>query len=489
MHTLREYQLELVQNIREGLSTDKRIVAVSPTGSGKTVTFASIAVEAAKRGHRVLITTHRREIQRQTLSKLYELGVVAGQIASGVPMMKSYNIQVGMIGTLIHRMDKLDRPNLIIVDECHHAQAGTWKRVLEYWGNVPTIGFTATPVRFDGKGLGSDGLFLKIVEGKTIRWLVKNGYLSYPLMYRHPNEVTMEFKKKGNDFDTKEQEIVFSRGTVLGDVLEHYKKYLDGKPTVAFCPTVEHSRLTAQMFCEAGYNAISVSGDMPDKERDAAIAGLANGSVQIITSCDVISEGMDVPGIVGCILLRRTLSLSLYLQQTGRALRPAPGKTHAIILDHAGNYKIHGSVLADREWSLEGDNRKKKKTPPKMTECPQCYALWEGVVKKCLSCNYDFPEIEVEKEPAKFTVIKGELQAEYPDLDDDMLEIAAKVLSGDVQNVNKTLFAEAYKLAPYGEEGRAKLDTVRRALGYKPNWTKLAWKIVTEKKLEKSDVQ
>src|SRR5690606_30700581 len=148
-----------------------------------------------------------------------------------------------------------------------------------------------------------------------------------------------------------------------------------------------------------------------------------------ITSCDVISEGMDVPGIVGCILLRRTLSLSLYLQQTGRALRPAPGKDHAIILDHAGNYKIHGHILDEREWSLDGEKKKDKKPVPKMTDCPKCYAVWEGKVSKCLSCGYDFPKIEIPKEEAKFTIIKGELVAEFPDLEDELLDVAAKALA------------------------------------------------------------
>jgi len=474
MHQLRDYQIKFVDDIRSAMRTNKRIIAVAPTGSGKTLTFTSMAIEAAKRGHRVLITTHRREIQRQTVRKLYELGEVVGQIASGVPMMQSYPIQVGMIGTLPNRLHLVHKPSMIIVDESHHILASSWKRVLEYWGDVPAIGFTATPIRLDGRGLGTDGLFTKIVEGPSIRWLVKNGYLSMPIVYRHPNEIQANFKIKGGDYDTKEQEVVFSRGTVLGDVLEHYKKHLNGKPTVAFCSTVEHSKLVADMFNQAGYKAEAVYGNMGDKERDNAIAGLADGRVQIITSCDVISEGMDVPGIVGCILLRRTLSLSLFLQQCGRALRLAPGKTHAIILDHAGNYKIHGSVLSEREWTLEG-RKKEKKAEPKMTECPVCYAIWEGTVQKCVSCGYDFPKIELPKKDHKFTMIQGELVTEFPDLDDDLLIKTAEILAGNVDNKTNALWSMAHRLAPQGEEGRIKLDKVRKAMGYSENWTKVVW--------------
>lgn len=483
MHALRDYQHELVSDIRTALKTYRRIVAVAPTGSGKTVTFSSIALESAKRGHRVLITTHRREIQRQTVKKLYELGVTAGQIMSGYPMMPAYPIQVGMIDTLRNRIHTIAKPSLIITDECHHAQANSWKKVIQFWGfDVPVIGFTATPIRLDGKGLGADGLFEHIVEGKSIRWLVKNGYLSYPIMYRHPNEIKTDFKVKNGDYDKEEQAVVFSRGTVLGDVLEHYRKYLDGKPTVAFCPTVEHSKLTAQMFSQAGYRAVAVYGNMGDKERDDAIAGLADGRVQIITSCDVISEGMDVPGIVGCILLRRTLSLSLYLQQTGRALRPAPGKDHAIILDHAGNYKIHGHILDEREWSLDGMPKKDKKPTPKMTECPKCYAIWEGLVKKCLSCGYDFPKIEIQKEEAKFTIIKGELVAEFPDLEDELLDVAAKALAKQGKERSNDLWSQAHKLLNQGEAGRIKLDRITKAMGYKDSFSRVVWEHVKKQR-------
>lgn len=481
MHALRDYQLTFVSKIREVIPKYKRVVAVAPTGSGKTITFASIAKEAANRGHRVLIITHRREIQRQTVKKLYELGVVCGQVASGVPMMQNYPIQVGMVGTLPNRLHLMKRPDLIIVDESHHAVSSSWKKVIEYWGLIPTIGFTATPIRLDGKGLGADGLFQAIVEGPSIRWLVKNGYLSMPIVYRHPNEIQANFKIKNGDYDTKEQEVVFSRGTVLGDVLEHYKKHLNGKPTVAFCSTVEHSKLVADMFNQAGFRAVAVYGNMPDKERDDAIQGLADGRVQIITSCDVISEGMDVPGIVGCILLRRTLSLSLFMQQCGRALRPAPGKEYAVILDHAGNYKIHGSILTEREWSLEG-NKKEKKPEPKMTECPSCYAIWEGTVKKCPSCGYDFPKIDLPKKENKFEMIAGELVAEFPDLDDELLVKTAKILAGDVENKKSALWSMAHSLAPQGEEGRIKLDKVRDAMGYRPNWTQIVWDGVQKKR-------
>lgn len=481
----RDYQFKLIEEARRSMSEEghKKILIQLPTGGGKGVIIGYIGHSSAIKGHRILVLTHRREIARQLNKHMYSFGLTCGQILSGVPPMPVYPIQIAMIGTLIHRIHTVKKPTLILVDEAHHIVSPTWKKIIQYWGmDIPVIGFTATPIRLDGKGLGGDGLFTKIVEGKSIRWLVKNGFLSYPIMYRHPNEIKTDFKVKNGDYDKEEQAVVFSRGTVLGDVLEHYRKYLDGKPTVAFCPTVEHSKLTAQMFSQAGYRAVAVYGNMGDKERDDAIAGLADGRVQIITSCDVISEGMDVPGIVGCILLRRTLSLSLYLQQTGRALRPAPGKDHAIILDHAGNYKIHGHILDEREWSLDGMPKKDKKPTPKMTECPKCYAIWEGLVKKCLSCGYDFPKIEIPKEEAKFTIIKGELVAEFPDLEDELLDVAAKALAKQGKERSNDLWSQAHKLLNQGEAGRIKLDRITKAMGYKDSFSRVVWEHVKKQR-------
>lgn len=472
------YQDNIINQARESFSKGhKRIILQLPTGGGKSVIAGHITHKTVNNNKRVLVVTHREEIAKQFLKHFYNFGIIAGQVMSKKPMMPNYPVQVSMVGTLVNRIHKLHKPDLILIDESHHSTSPTWAKIMDYFKEVPVIGLTATPQRLDGKGLNSAG-FTDMVLGPSIKWLVKNGYLSYPIMYKHPNEITQEFKVKNGDYDTKEQEVVFSKGTVLGDVLEHYKKHLDGLPTVAFCPTVEHSKLTAEMFNQAGYVAKAVYGNMDDKERDKAISGLADGSVQIVTSCDVISEGMDVPGIVGAILLRRTMSLSLFLQQTGRALRLAPGKKAAIILDHAGNYKLHGSVLDDRIWSLGGQKKKDKKLTPKMTECPECYALFSGIVSKCLACGYDFPKIEIPREVPKFTVIKGELEAEFPDLEDGLIDVAARALADDNVNKQKLLWSTAYGLADQGEAGRLKLDKVRKAMGYKANWTNIVWKKV-----------
>jgi superfamily II DNA or RNA helicase len=234
----------------------------------------------------------------------------------------------------------------------------------------------------------------------------------------------------------------------------------------------------AEQFTGHGYKSYAVYGNMDDKLRDKYILGLSNGDTQILTSCDVISEGVDVPMLAGAILLRKTLSLSLYLQQIGRALRPYPGKEKTIILDHAGNSLIHGHVLQDREWSLDSKKRDPKKNKPSITECPKCYSVWEGKPSKCLNCNFDFTKIVIDKKKIDIKVIEGKLQADYPDLDSDLFQVALKAISSDTKEIKqKLLWSTAYKLANK-ENGKSELDKLREILGYKIGWTEIVWEKV-----------
>jgi len=178
--------------------------------------------------------------------------------------------------------------NGIVVHNCHHALAdNSWGRILKYWRDVPRIGFTATPERLDGRGLGES--FDEMIEGPTVAELVDDGWLSRPVVYRPPEEVALNYHVKRGDFDAKEQQQTMTTRKIVGDVIEHYKRHLEGLPVVCFCVSVDHSHLMAEEFQAAGYRATPVWGNMPKIERERAIKGLADGSVQVVTSCDVIS--------------------------------------------------------------------------------------------------------------------------------------------------------------------------------------------------------
>lgn len=475
---LRAYQRQGLDDIRRALAGgSRRPLYVLPTGGGKTVMFAQIARGAASRSNRTYILTHRREIMRQTLRKLYQLGVLAGQIASGSPMHQQQPVQVAMVTTIVKRLEHLRRPDLIIVDEAHHAVAGQWKRVLDYWGEVPRIGFTATPERLDGRGLHD--VFDSLTLGPSSAELVKAGYLSYPVVFRPAREQVIELHIKRGDYDRVEQATALSSRAVVGSVIEHYRETLNGMPAIAFCPTVDHAHLVADQFKDAGFRAAPVWGSMPDTQRDAAIEGLAGGRLNVVTSCDVISEGVDVPVVAGAILLRRTLSLSLYLQQVGRALRPFPGKERAVILDHVGNRYLHGHVLDHREWSLDSVKRDPRKSAaPVTTECPQCYGVWPGRPGRCPNCRFDFRREERERQRAEFRQLEGKLQEEHPDVDGELVHVAAQALrAGSHKDRQKRLWAEAYRLAGR-EDARERIAELGRLLGYKSRWADVVYEKV-----------
>jgi superfamily II DNA or RNA helicase len=192
------YQEKIIDQIRKALYEKyKSILIVLPTGGGKTLIFSSIAKKASDKGNRILILTHRKEILEQTLAKLYLFGIIAGQVASGKPMTRDL-IQVAMIQTAVHRLGIMKKPDLIIIDECHHANANTWTKTINYFGNIPRLGFSATPE--DPSGAGLIKMFEYMIEGPTINQLVKEDYLSYPVMFSPEKEHTQKFHIKRGDF-------------------------------------------------------------------------------------------------------------------------------------------------------------------------------------------------------------------------------------------------------------------------------------------------
>jgi superfamily II DNA or RNA helicase len=481
--TLRPYQLQALTDIRAAFRGGAHApLYVLPTGGGKTVVFAEIARGAAAKHNRVLIIVHRQEILAQTLAKLHALGVTSGQIAAGRPMTLD-TVQTAMVQTLVRRLQYVRRPDLIVQDEAHHVTAdNSWGRVLRYWREVPRLGTTATPCRLDNVGLGHS--FDRLIIGPQQTELIAGGFLSMPVIYRPPEEIIGSYHVKRGDFDVEEQAQMMSRRKIVGDVIAHYQRHMEGLPAICFCVSVEHSRLMAEEFSGRGYRARAVYGNMPDAERESALRGLSTGQVQVITSCDLISEGFDTPAVAGCILLRRTMSLGLYLQQAGRALRPFPGKTRAVILDHVGNYYLHGHVLAQREWSLDSGRRDpRREKPPSTTTCPRCYAILPGEPRTCAYCGHMFAEAP-RRQGKSIGAIRGELVEAGVDPGDaeSLAAFLGRTQYMSAQGRQRAMWGKAWELARLGDEGRRKLDRLREAVGFKRGWTAFVWREVMKRR-------
>lgn len=469
MLKLRVYQSNSVEGIRQsyrdGYSSP---LLVLPTGGGKTVVFSYVAAQTSSRGKRVLILVHRIELLRQTSNKLTEAGVYHGLINPKYTPNLHAPVQVASVQTLVKRLDKILPPDLIIIDEAHHAIAGTWKKVIDSFPNARVLGVTATPCRGDGSGLGkvAGGVFDNLVMGPQISELIDMGFLVKPRIYAPKDKIDLSAVRMARgDYDAKQLNEVVDKPTITGDAVKHYMRLCPGTPAVVFCVSVNHAQHVAEEFRRAGFRAYHADGTLDDDVRARILGGLGNGTVDVVTSCDLISEGTDIPAIGCAILLRPTQSLGLYLQQVGRALRTSDGKSSAIILDHVGNVITHGLPDEDRAWSLEGDKKTKRKKNDdednvKVVQCPKCFMIHEPNAMKlhpellkpvpaCPSCGH-FYEKKAEKESPK-------------QVDGELVEMTEE----QKQAVRKSKFKEVAKARTMEE-----LERIAAERGYKAGWAK-----------------
>ncbi len=398
---LHPYQVELSETIRGLLRRGiKRILLQSPTGSGKTVIAAYMLEGAMRRGKRAFFLNHRRELIKQSAKAFWKANIPAGIIASGFYPDPKLQIQVASVQTLVRRYKTIEPPDLVIYDETHHLAAKTWTEIYKAYPDAVHIGLSATPQRTDGAGLGA--FFDELVLGPSVSELIEGKYLAPYRLFgpKHPD--LTDVHTIGGDYDKKELADVMKTSTVVGDAVAEYLQHGQGLTGIAFTWSVESSKELAQRFTDAGVPAAHIDGTTDDRMRDGAIQAYREGKIKILTNVDIVGEGFDLPAASMGFFLRPTKSLAIYLQQVGRVLRFAEGKT-ALLYDHSGNYERFGYPDDDREWSLQGrDKKKKKKDPSQATKiCPGCFLVCKRVAPTCSNCGHVFVitprDVEVEE--------------------------------------------------------------------------------------------
>ncbi|MCK4499935.1 DEAD/DEAH box helicase, partial [Candidatus Babeliales bacterium] len=509
MFKLRDYQEDIKTLIRNALKTSKSVIACAPTRSGKTVVFADIAKRMENAEKKVLILTHRQEILEQIIKALTNMGISSGQIVSGKYITKNL-IMVGMIQTVHNKLKKQDRmvdkfkfksfeiiekPDLIIGDEVHHCVSKTWKEVFLYFGDVPRIGFTATPERLDGSGLCE--LFEKLVIGRSTKWMVDNYWLSKPvhLCPQSPLDKA-SLKMRMGDYDKQSMSEIMKKHVVCADVVKSYREFFDGAPVIVFCCTIDHAEQMMIAYKNDNWNPVLIHGKMKSKQRNEAMTGFRDGVFNQLISVDLIGEGIDVPVCSGVQLLRKTASLSLYLQMSARGLTPVyadgydlenyeqrktalqKGKPEAIILDHAGNYWAHGSITKVRDWSINHKKRNnKEKNVIKKVTCPTCFFDWEIEIKKCPNCNHDFDVARNQKKEFEMHELKEKL-VNVNEIEEMEAESLSKVILRikDYSNSKNAMFAILHQKIKDGENNmKHKIDAMCSGLGYKDGYKHRVW--------------
>ena len=417
--------MEFINNIRSAMSNNKYIVGQAFTGFGKSYASAYIIDQALKKGKRVFFTIHLKELKRQTALSLTSCGIDYGFIASGEKTDYAKPCQLVMAGTAMNRLDEMPEPDLVIIDEAHLACSDNYTKLIEHWKSQGAyiIFLTATPWRLDGTGLSK--IADDMVLSKPVDWLIENKFIS---TFRYFAPVTADFTgvdRVGGDYVNSQASEVMEKPAIVGDVIRIYKDNCTGKRTIAFCCSIAHSKKMASEFNIAGIPAAHIDASTPDEERKRIINDLADNKILVLCNFSIVTTGFDLAAQVGrevtvdvVFLLRRTMSLSLYLQMVGRALR---AKDYAaLIFDFCGNAILNGIVNhglpdAPREWTLDGRVRNKK---PKeeadilVKQCPNCFAC-SHPSPCCPECGhiYEIVERKIEHKAGELVEITAE-QAE-----------------------------------------------------------------------------
>ncbi|KKJ00607.1 helicase SNF2 [Prochlorothrix hollandica PCC 9006 = CALU 1027] len=400
---LRPYQADLVSalkhKVRDGF---QRIVIIAGTGAGKTVISGQICADAEATGTRLLFLVHLDVLVGQTYSKMQAFGLHCGFIKAGWPEDPSAPIQIASVQTMAKRDWWQTWPaDLVFYDEGHttaFSQVG--QQVLyQTHPNAIHIALTATPYRLGEAQLGDH--FETFVATPPPAVLQKMGFLAPLQYYGLPLEDQVELEgiaTIAGDYDENALKNACDRPELVQRIVQEWQRLTPGKRTLAFCVDVDHARHVAAAFREAGVAADCVEGGTLPKVRQQIYEALAAGELQVLTSCNVISIGFDVPAVEVGLLLRPTLSLALHHQQIGRIMRISPdtGKTHGIILDQAGNLQRLGFPEDVQRYelpvgmgaiagSVQGipDSKPSKK-------CPQCQRCVATVLMECPGCGYDW---------------------------------------------------------------------------------------------------
>lgn len=375
---LRDYQEHLLDQTWYAFKKNKRVLSVLPCGGGKTIMFAYMCqkhIEKKLGGH-VWFLVHRRELIEQTIQTFYKNHISMDHVF------------IGMVQTVSKHLNEYEAPTLIVFDEAHHATAKTWTKIIEKYPNVPLVGLTATPCRRDGKALGN--IFQDMEIGKSPEWLIEHGYLSHYDYYAPKIDFKeSDWKMKGSDFDQETVARYLCDSKIYGNIF----KYIDLKrKTIIYCPSVKYSQLLVEQINDKyGKVARHFDGDTPNKERDDIIKNFKKGNIRILSNVDLIGEGFDVPDCDCVMLLRPTMSLALYIQQSMRCLRPGNNKK-AVIYDFVGNVFRHGLPTQDQEWSLDHSLRVKNPSGEKdliVRTCSNCYRVYKGRDSICPYCGFN----------------------------------------------------------------------------------------------------
>lgn len=379
--------------------------------------MAEIARRTTNNGKRVMFLIHRKEVLQQAVRTFDKQDVNPDLLTAG------------MVQTLTRRVDKLPIPDVILVDEAHHALAKSYQRILDNFPKAIILLFTATPHRTGRVQL--DQIADDIIVGQSIHELTEKGFLAPFRYFQPPGDFDSKLLKRGSTGDFTNDSMQQAMSTkIFGHIVKQYKRIAPGMQAVVYTYSIDSAIKIAAEFNSEGISAVEVDGTTSKEKRDLAVRKFREQEIKILVNVNLFTEGVDLPNVDCVIMARPTASLALYLQFSMRCLNPRPGKT-AIIIDHANNFKSFGYPDDDRDWKQAiKSGKQKSKTLLKdpgmsIVTCDYCFAVVKASeVKdgKCPICgkpikvheakpvsDVDLVEATKERQKAIHEIVKSDL--------------------------------------------------------------------------------
>ena len=336
---LRPYQIECIDVITKAFKEGTTRQAISlPTGTGKTLTFAALAKQM---NERTLIIAHRDELITQAIDKTkmmwpeVDIGKVKAEVNEYDSQVVVASIQSAQTNKRLEELKNQDF-KLLVIDECHHSTAESYQKLIEAINPSLLVGFTATINRGDNATLTD--VFQSITYEKSLLEMIQAGYLCDLRGYRYLTEQKLDdVSITGGDFVTSSLSMAINTPTRNRIVVTAYFKHSKDKPAIAFCANVQHATDLAKMFREYGVKAEAIYGSMKSDERKRILKEFSQGKIDVLTNCEVLTEGFDEPKIHTVLMARPTKSNALYTQCIGRGTRLHPSKKFCIVIDFVDN--------------------------------------------------------------------------------------------------------------------------------------------------------
>ena len=338
--SLMDHQEEALSGLLKMREENKSIALLyHATGTGKTVTAVS---DAKSVGKRTLFLAHRHELIDQAMNAFRKIwpDVTVGRYEGSIREKDAF-VVCGTIQSVAGNLEDFqpDDFGYMVIDECHHGTAETYRKVMSYFHPSFTLGLTATPERADGEDLLS--VFQNVAHKLDLRSAVEQGTLVPVRCIRIKTNIDMrDVRISGFKYNAQDLESTIRVPERNQLIVDTWKEYVQDKPTVIFCASVSHAEEIAGRFREAGIEARCVSGGTTARERKEILEQYESGNIPVLCACDLLNEGWDSPHTQVLFMARPTMSKTIYLQQLGRGMRKSPGKDFLMVFDFVDNANL-----------------------------------------------------------------------------------------------------------------------------------------------------